>query len=460
MQEYRSKAIELDKMVDEPPVIRLSLYEKYDYFMQKADENPDQILDAIIKEYESSDYYYTKTQKALKYKSPFIDLYKAGRDHWLRDSYWALTGRPLPVFREGLIEPVWAEYGSDIYKAYNEVPAFDDVFQYFPYNTVAGNNLPDDCYAAGRLLLARLYRYYVHHPNHAFYGLLYKKLVCAALDAAKKAHGQYLNEKKGIIVGVEGEMLVRSELNKFDDLAIHLYNIRFEFEGNSIENDCITITPYGVFSIEVKNFGSEGQYDLQIAEDGQWRKISAERKIDEQLPNTFIQVMNHVNGTRRMLKARLQEKTESSLNNKEILVKPIVIISNEQVQIDNASGQVILRPSGVYNYIFNSSGGNACYTREEMKEIEQILLQSKLPDNKYPIIDYHKMIEKIQEVFEIDNELPRRIYRLENEIKNLFDESSEKIVPASKYDDAFAEMFFAMFYRPEHSDSKLDDENR
>jgi len=442
-EERLEKVNRLMQMVEEPPVVWLSLDEKYEYYTSQNDEKWDSILDYADAEYQGHEYFYLKEKAANKYVSSVINTFRNGEDKKLRDSYNFLVNGLIPVYREGLTFPYWADEKSPVYKAYTDVPTFRTVFSQFPYNMHMGKNIPSDMYCQGRLFLGTLFKKLCKYNDKFYYGLTHRDEVNKAIEVAKSLRPQFYNERKVVMLGVEGENWVKQELDKFDDMTINLYNIRLEYDGLSIETDSIIIAPSGIYSIEIKNFGSEGQYELEIAKDGQWRKVIREKNINEPISDVYLQAMNHVNGTRRVIKNKIAEKENSLLKDKEIFIQPVIVIANNQVIINNESDQAVLRPSNVYNYIFNINGGRAIYSRQEMEEIRDIILEAKLESNKYPITDYRKMVEAIKDVFEIDNDVYNQYLLLQHQIEQIVKEGNPECKPVSIYSWALAELWFA-----------------
>jgi ribosomal protein L27 len=73
----------------------------------------------------------------------------------------------------------------------------------------------------------------------------------------------------------------------------HLSNIRFEVDGQSVESDNIIICTRGIYTIEVKNYGSKGNYSIQITKDGQWIKVSPNGK-SEAKKDVTTQMNRHI----------------------------------------------------------------------------------------------------------------------------------------------------------------------
>ena len=80
------------------------------------------------------------------------------------------------------------------------------------------------------------------------------------------------------IKGMKGERIARKALKliSFDKNVKILYNIALEDEDAQAEYDAIVITPYGLFVVEVKNWGAE----MHIDENGILRRNDQDIKYD------------------------------------------------------------------------------------------------------------------------------------------------------------------------------------
>lgn len=180
-------------------------------------------------------------------------------------------------------------------------------------------------------------------------------------------------------LGLEGEREVNKELDMHHNL-INLKNIRVEVDGNSVENDNIILSPYGIFSLEVKNYGSSGNYSLLIEADGRWNR---KYRNGETAPidSASSQSTRHVAYLNRLINTSLNRDLNNFID-----VKDVIVISNDTVTIENhSSNQTILRKSDVYNFIRNNP---VIFTQEELLEVKQILESNNLGPKKYEIMDF------------------------------------------------------------------------
>ena len=233
-----------------------------------------------------------------------------------------------------------------------------------------------------------------------------------------------------IEIGIRGEELVNSHLEMYDDEIINLSNIRLEVEGNSIENDNILLTPYGIYILEVKNLGSGGSYDLNISKDGKWSKVFKNGNVESIEYNATLQNERHIRYLQRYINQRLNRKFDDE---NYIKINGLVIIPNNEVDIKNDSEQAIFRMSEIYR---NISKGEKIFNKDELINLKEIILKECLEPKKYKVNDYlyelknnfevlntqsnfHKekisedLLEIVQEWFNYLLEIVERLMRLE-----------------------------------------------
>lgn len=185
--------------------------------------------------------------------------------------------------------------------------------------------------------------------------------------------------------GIEGERKLQEELDLYYDIFKALYNVRIETEGISVESDAVIVSPKGVFSIEAKNFGSSGQYNIKITKDGQWQKVKDGQT--EPMKDVASQVNRHIGFKQRFLNHELKKRGFTS---RYIYIEPIIVIANDVATIENESSQVIIRASQVYQLIKSKPD---ILNTEEIEVITSIFAENKQPAKKYPHTDYVKKFE-------------------------------------------------------------------
>lgn len=199
---------------------------------------------------------------------------------------------------------------------------------------------------------------------------------------------EYIKQQlKSAEVGREGEEYVDNEISLYDNFY-NLSNIRIEVKDSkgdlqSIENDNIVITTYGVFVLEVKNFGIIADYDIEIERDGRWLKKYRNKRSSETMKSATSQNNRHIALLNRYINQILNRSIDNYVD-----VDGIVVIANDKINIKNESAnQKIFRASEVYPYIRKQS---IKLNKNEMDLLKTSLLRDKLPIKEYPIYDYRR----------------------------------------------------------------------
>lgn len=197
----------------------------------------------------------------------------------------------------------------------------------------------------------------------------------------------YINQNYlSVKTGLDGEDIVNKELSMYDNIY-KLPNIRLEVpdnEGNlqSIENDNILISKYGIFVLEVKNFGINSNYDIVIERDGRWLKYYRNTRRYETLKNVSSQNNRHIAFLNKYINNALNRNIDNYIE-----ADSLIVIANEKVGItNNTLNQHVVRTSEIYPYVKNSN--KVTLTLAEMNEIRDILLKGNLGAKKYPIYNY------------------------------------------------------------------------
>lgn len=191
-----------------------------------------------------------------------------------------------------------------------------------------------------------------------------------------------------IKTGVEGEERVKKELEMFSHSFDVLENIRLEFNNESVETDFIILSESGLYSLEVKNFGESGSYQLQITKDGQWIKIL---NNGDRIP--MKDVVSQVNRHLAYKDLFVNQELENKYNISDVKVEfsPIIVIANDNVFIDNQSSLPIMRISQVYHYIKDKP---KTIDKVMLNRVKEILENNNLPEKEYLVNNYagHKNI--------------------------------------------------------------------
>lgn len=154
------------------------------------------------------------------------------------------------------------------------------------------------------------------------------------------------------IKGMNGERIARRALKliSFDKNVRILYNVALEDEDTQAEYDAIVITPYGIFVVEVKNWGVE----MNINENGILSRNDQEIKYD--LP-----------GRMSIKEGLLREYLGESFPDK---YKGIVLFSNENAKVQDDYKQIpICYGGGVAYSIRNYNDGKEIFTAEKISEV-------------------------------------------------------------------------------------------
>ncbi len=190
------------------------------------------------------------------------------------------------------------------------------------------------------------------------------------------------------IKGLNGEKVTRRALKllSLDKGVKVLYNIRLEDEDAEAEYDAIAITPYGLFVIEVKNWGTS----VVITQDGILKQ------------NYGREIVYDLAGRMSIKQALLKEYIGDSFpeNYKNILVFP-----NDKVTVENHYNSIPVFCGGGISYKIRefSEEGNSL-TEDQITNIEQAILSHHIikkelsPVNCDAIVeDYAVLMARIEE---------------------------------------------------------------
>lgn len=153
------------------------------------------------------------------------------------------------------------------------------------------------------------------------------------------------------IKGMKGERIARRALKliSFDKNVKILYNIALEDEDVQAEYDAIVITPYGLFVVEVKNWGAE----MHIDENGILRRNDQDIKYD--LPG------------RMSVKEGLLREYLGDIFPEQY--QGIVLFSNENAKVQDDFKQIPICYGGGIVYSIRSFNEGAILTENQINEI-------------------------------------------------------------------------------------------
>lgn len=204
---------------------------------------------------------------------------------------------------------------------------------------------------------------------------------------------EYASREIGVIgAGVKGERRVDEELRMYDELFTNLSGVRFEIEGQSVETDNLILSTRGIFSIEVKNFGSSGSYSVHITKDGQWLKVLKDGH-SEPMADVMSQVNRHLALKQKVINQELKQRLGD--NAPSLFMKPIIVIANDNVMIHNESDMPIMRISQIYHHIMKQE---ETLSNDLLRLIRDIVDERRLPLKKYPVKSYAPVLEPCYDI--------------------------------------------------------------
>ena len=196
-----------------------------------------------------------------------------------------------------------------------------------------------------------------------------------ALESLKEKVAQF----KALKQGEDGENYAYDYLKEhLPDNWVVLQNINTPYKDSQRENDIIVINEKGIFTLEVKNYigGS-----LEIKNDGKVIHKRGKETVDDK-QDIIEQSENHVSA----LTAFLEQNYPIEGINWHDLVKGIVVISNDEMTINNESSYPIFRTSLVRPYILNIP--NNVLNKEQIEEIKNLMVKTSKDDVKFPYMAY------------------------------------------------------------------------
>jgi hypothetical protein len=153
---------------------------------------------------------------------------------------------------------------------------------------------------------------------------------------------QIYSETAGICKGVDGEQKVITYLNEYNYGEDRILDgIRLKIGENDFENDVIVINKSGVFTLEIKNY-TKGI--LAVSNDG---RVTHNGSIED---DVIMQSERHRN---LLIKFLLEHGYDSEIASS--IVHPIVVISNNTVEVDNRSDYPMIRLSLLSTYIHKNT---------------------------------------------------------------------------------------------------------
>lgn len=189
--------------------------------------------------------------------------------------------------------------------------------------------------------------------------------------------------------GVDGEQKIVDGMKLMLSEGKVLENVRVEYMDRSAESDVIYVGTTGVFTLEVKNFGSKGNWNIHISKDGQWQRVYPNGNR-EPMNDVGSQINYHVAVQEKLINDKLKVIYGDSAP--KIKMKGAAVIANDTVMVENLSDITVLRESSIYRFL---EQGDANLGKELQERIIQILEEYKLPGRRFKVPNFYGMMENI-----------------------------------------------------------------
>ena len=212
-------------------------------------------------------------------------------------------------------------------------------------------------------------------------------------DYYREIYNEQRAKLNGVQLGKIGEDRMEKELKSFEKVQGFktLSNVQLQFGNKSFETDFLVFSKHGIFSIEVKNIGEHANYSIQINPDGQWLKVFDN---DNKVPMQDIssQVNYHMSMTDGLFGQYIEET-----GNQVPEVKPIIIIANNNVVVNNLTNLPIYRVSQFIHIMRNEP---VIMNDTEIEQLYNWISQFQVPTKSYEVLDYTECIKQGYQVFE------------------------------------------------------------
>lgn len=212
----------------------------------------------------------------------------------------------------------------------------------------------------------------------------------SAIQEITKAYNQFKsnwqrfnNDCKGTFIGEAGERSVVDELKFFSNQMKILTNIRLELNGQSVESDIVVVAPQGIFSLEVKNLGSTGSYNITVEKDGLWKKVMKNGRW-KPMGSISKQNIRHLHGIEQVINTKFGNSLENWIN-----AHSIIVFANDVVGIRNYSNISIVRASEIMGEIRKHP---VCLNEDQIQKIANILQKESLPPKKYEMENWLEIL--------------------------------------------------------------------
>ena len=239
-------------------------------------------------------------------------------------------------------------------------------------------------------------------------------------ESSRRLYGTYLTTKldfikkeyEGELHGRLGEEKVIETTNEFDN-CIALHNIKLPAqnangETYNFEIDTVLVTTRGIFILEVKNYGTVGDYELKIDSTGRWSTYYPATDTDVTRKNPNKQNNMHVINFNKFINKNLAQFNNS------IDAVGVIVIGNDDVKITQENpSKNLKRVDELYNYIKEFPSN--LYSIDEVNEIAKCIKDNNIEvDSVYPIDNiYEEVLSNLNFIREdlrlLDSAIPEDI---------------------------------------------------
>lgn len=213
-----------------------------------------------------------------------------------------------------------------------------------------------------------------------------------------------MNSLNTLKLGMEGEAIVDDTIN------IHKYITNISgltiSDDNSqrVECDNILITDKGIFILEVKNYGTEGRFTLNIDVTGRWERVYNNKSYVMDSP--FAQNSRHIGIIKNILFER----------NIDVPVYGIVVIANDTVDIVNNSEHKVIRVGSLMDTITNFYTGYHLDldVRNKIESILNSLRENQVKHTFSNYTMYTNHFEEMKKIIGLNNAYMKEVIEQEN----------------------------------------------
>lgn len=181
---------------------------------------------------------------------------------------------------------------------------------------------------------------------------------------------------------------VNSTIELFEKQAINLSDYSIILDDETIDYDNILITNRGIFIIDIETFDPSTPFELLIERDGNWYKRFAGENNQLRLESISPSITSINNSSMLKLEKHLNQLLNRPLD-QYLEIKQIVILSNDDVLLDNNSTQTVIRVGELVSILRSYP---ILLHEEQMLHIKSILVSQQVPTSNLSIPNYRKLI--------------------------------------------------------------------